>query len=144
MRRSDCGTERSDTRGRQTGDTPLRGRQSHARLKCAASPCYRTFHNARTRRTRLEPPRRKSASRRFGNARDAVLSLPPGSPWHLVGGNGGDYRYDRPDITKFSPPGRRLEGYVRTYCNGKFLLRKFAALCTIKQWVVRIAGYAAD
>jgi hypothetical protein len=105
MRRSDCGTGRSDMLEREIGDTPSRGRQSHARSKCAASPCCRTFRNARTRRIRREPPRRKSASRRLCNAMGGAGPLPPGGPWHFVCGNGAECRYGRRDITNPLPPG---------------------------------------
>ncbi len=80
MRKSDSGKGRSDTQERETSETPRRTCPFHGRSKCAASPCCRTIRNARRRRIRWEPPRRKSASRRLGNARGAVFPLPPGSP----------------------------------------------------------------
>jgi hypothetical protein len=80
MRKSDSGRGRSDRRESGTSDTPRRAFPFHVRSKCAASPCCRTFRNARTRHNRWEPPRRKSASRRLGSARALAVPLPPGSP----------------------------------------------------------------
>ena len=79
-RKSDSGKGRSDTRESETGETPRQTGPFHVRSKCAASPCCRTFRNARTRRIRWESPRHRNASRRPGNAMGAVLPLPPGSP----------------------------------------------------------------
>jgi hypothetical protein len=141
-RRSDCGTGRSDTQGRETGDTPSRVCRSHARSRCAPGPYCRTFRSARTRHIRGEPPRRKSACRTLGNARGAALPIPPHSLWRFVYGNGGDCRYDRRGTTNFLPPGKSAKGYVKVNCNGKFHLNKVVALCTMKQEVQdrRIAG----
>jgi len=98
-KRSDSGRERSDRRESERGETPRRTGPCHARSKCAASPCCRTFRSVRTRHIRWAPPKQKNASRRRGNARGAVLSLLPSSPWHCVCVNGGDCRYGRPGIT---------------------------------------------
>jgi hypothetical protein len=80
MRKTDFGMERNDRRERETSDISRRARPFHVRSKYAASPCCRTFRNARMRHIRWEPPRRKSANRRLGNATGADVSLPPDNP----------------------------------------------------------------
>jgi hypothetical protein len=79
-RKNDSGKGRSDTPESETGETPRQTGPFHVRSKCAASPCCRTFRNARRRRIRWESPRHRNASRRRGNAKGAVLPLPRGSP----------------------------------------------------------------
>jgi hypothetical protein len=78
-RKNDSGKGRSDTRESETGETPRQTGPFHVRSKCVASPGCRTLRNARTRHIRWESPRRKSASRRPGNARGAALQFLPGS-----------------------------------------------------------------
>jgi hypothetical protein len=96
-------------RGRETVGRSNQACPSHARSKCAASPCFRTFRNARTRYIRSGPPRRKSASRRPGSATGAILLLPRRSPLHYDAGNGGDCRYDRPDRASYLHPWKIYE-----------------------------------
>jgi hypothetical protein len=103
-KKSDSGRERTDRRESETGETPRRTGPSHVRSKCAASPNCRTFRNVRSRHIRWEPPRQKNESRKRGNARDAVLPLLPGNPWHCVCVNGGDCRYGRQGITNSLHP----------------------------------------
>jgi hypothetical protein len=79
-RKNDSGKGRTETRESETGETPRRTGPFRVRSKCAANPCCRTFHNARTRHILWESPRHKNVSRRPGNAMGAVLLLPPGSP----------------------------------------------------------------
>ena len=105
-RKSDSGTGRSGTQESGTGDIPRRACPFHARSKCAANPCSRTFRNARTRHIRWEQPRRRSASRRLGNARGAASSLRPDNLSHCSDETCEDCRYDRPDKARFFTPGK--------------------------------------
>jgi hypothetical protein len=133
-RKNDCGTGRSDTRERETGDKSRRAGPCRVRSKCAASPCCRTIGNARSKHIRWESPRRKSARHKLGTATGAACSIPLSSPSRYACGNGGDCRFDRPDTTRFSSPLRGLQGYVKAYAHGKFHLCMGEPMHIVSPW----------